>query len=520
MADHEAKTSNLQHGSDKQITSGTMTPDSAQIPEKSQGLQKNFSVVSLAGIGLVVGNVWPALGGSLLASIANGGAPGVIYEFIVVSISYFNVAAIVAELASALPSSAGVLLWASVTAGRRSGRIIGYFAGYWNFLAWVFAEASMSLICGNVCVQMYTLTHPGFVAESWHIVICYLIVTWLACALVCSMNSVVPHVNIFGIAAIVLGGLTTIIVCATMTTQGAGPASNKTVWVDWTADIGYPSGFVFVAGMLNGAFTMGTPDATTHLAEEIPRPEVHVPKAIAAQYCLGFISAFAYLITILYCIKDYHALGKAAFPIAEVYWQATQGSTGVTVFLLVLLLLPTLVCTIGLYVTCGRTLWTLARVNATPFASQFGRISEKQHMPVTATLASALLVTVLGFIYLGSSTAFNSFIASFILHSSASYMAAILPYLFRRHNPGFQRGPFRLRGIWGWLVHSWACAYMVVWFVIYCFPYSLPTDAQSMNYSVVIWGGLTALTGLWWLVAGRRRCLWPAVIEGELIDLA
>lgn len=148
MPEIEAKTPELQNDIDQHVESGTVTPDSSQIPEKSQGLQKNFNLVSLAGIGLVVGNVWPALGGSLLASIANGGAPGVIYEFIVVSICYFNVAVIIAELASALPSSAGVLLWASITAGRRGGRMVGYFAGYWNFLAWVFAEASMSLICG------------------------------------------------------------------------------------------------------------------------------------------------------------------------------------------------------------------------------------------------------------------------------------------------------------------------------------------------------------------------------------
>lgn len=184
MTDLEAKASE-QDGSDQHIKSGSMTPDSMQIPNKSQGLEKNFNVVSLAGIGLVVGNVWPALGGSLLASIANGGAPGVIYEFLVVSVCYFNVAAIVAELASALPSSAGVLLWASITSGRRCGRVVGYFAGYWNFLAWVFAEASMSLICGmylpsemrlqvligsgNVCIEMYARMHPNFVAETWYV---------------------------------------------------------------------------------------------------------------------------------------------------------------------------------------------------------------------------------------------------------------------------------------------------------------------------------------------------------------
>jgi choline transport protein len=38
-------------------------------------------------------------------------------------------------------------------------------------------------------------------------------------------------------------------------------AGSSFVWTEWTADIGYPDGFVFVAGMLNGAYAVGTPDA-------------------------------------------------------------------------------------------------------------------------------------------------------------------------------------------------------------------------------------------------------------------
>lgn len=42
----------------------------------TQELQRNFSLLSLAGVGLVVGNVWPAIGGSILVAIFNGGPPG------------------------------------------------------------------------------------------------------------------------------------------------------------------------------------------------------------------------------------------------------------------------------------------------------------------------------------------------------------------------------------------------------------------------------------------------------------
>lgn len=41
-----------------------------------QELDRNFSLLSLAGVGLVVGTVWPAVGGSILIALYNGGPPG------------------------------------------------------------------------------------------------------------------------------------------------------------------------------------------------------------------------------------------------------------------------------------------------------------------------------------------------------------------------------------------------------------------------------------------------------------
>ena len=111
-----------------------------------QEVARNFNLLSLAGVGLTVGNVWPAVGGSILVAIYNGGPPGVLYEFLAVSVFYWIVAACIAELASAIPSSAGVYQWASVTPGKKWGRPIGFFAGWWNYLAWVFGAASMTSI--------------------------------------------------------------------------------------------------------------------------------------------------------------------------------------------------------------------------------------------------------------------------------------------------------------------------------------------------------------------------------------
>ncbi len=45
-----------------------------------QEVDRNFGLLSLVGFGIVNGNVWPALGASILVAIFNGGPPGTIYE--------------------------------------------------------------------------------------------------------------------------------------------------------------------------------------------------------------------------------------------------------------------------------------------------------------------------------------------------------------------------------------------------------------------------------------------------------
>lgn len=53
-------------------TAGDAVNSSGHVQE----LSRNFSVLSLAGLGLSVGNVWPAIGGSIVVALFNGGAPG------------------------------------------------------------------------------------------------------------------------------------------------------------------------------------------------------------------------------------------------------------------------------------------------------------------------------------------------------------------------------------------------------------------------------------------------------------
>lgn len=354
---------------------------------------------------------------------------------------------------------------------------------------------------------MYALNHPDFTAEAWHVFVVYIIAVWVSTALVCSANSAMPSLNNCGIFTIVAGFFVTIIAVAVMPSSHA---TNDFVWKEWSNSLGYPDGFVFVAGMLNGAYSIGTVDVITHLAEEIPNPQRNVPLGIVAQMTIGFSTGFCYLVAIMYAINDFGAVASATYPIAEIYRQATgtAGATG----MLAMIVINIGLCVVGLFITTGRILWTLARDGAAPFPKYLGRVNHKLEMPMIATITTAVLVSCLGCIYIGSTTAFNAFIGSTILFFSSSYIASILPHVLRGRKT-ITYGPFRMKGWVGYAVNILSCAYLMIWFVIYCFPYALPTDAKSMNYSCLIWGGLTLLPALWWAF-GAKNYVGPQTTGG------
>jgi choline transport protein len=235
---------------------------------------------------------------------------------------------------------------------------------------------------------------------------------------------------------------------------------------------------------------------------------------------IGFITGFTYLIAILYAINDYDALFDSPYPIAEIYRQATGSSDGAIGLLAIIMCCISLsIC--GLFVTCGRTLWALSRDGATPFPRFLSKVSTKLGMPFNSTIIVAILITVLGAIQVGSTTAFNAFVGSYILLSSSSYIAAILPHLITKRRNIQVYGPFHLKGTIGFICNGIACAYMMVWFVIYSFPFALPTDAQTMNYACLIWGGLTVFVAVWWVLGAKRGYVGPPmVVDGGRVHEA
>ena len=241
---------------------------------------------------------------------------------------------------------------------------------------------------------------------------------------------------------------------------------------------------------------------------------MNIPKAILAQYIIGFTTTLPYIIALFYGINDLDTILEEAaryFPLAALYRQAT-GSAGGSLGLLIISFLPLFLACIGLYLTSSRTFWTLARDNATPFASFFSVVNPRFRNPANAIVLCAVLNTLLGCIYVGSKTAFQAFVGSFVVLTTLSYLAAILPHLITKRK-NIQPGWFYMSGIKGFVVNGIAVAYIIVFIVIFCFPFALPTDKTTMNYCSLITGGLTIFTGVWWFVTDRSGYVGPQQVR-------
>lgn len=50
------------------------------VAEHTQEVPVSFGLLSLTGLGIIIGVVWPASGGSIQVAIFNGGSPGTLHH--------------------------------------------------------------------------------------------------------------------------------------------------------------------------------------------------------------------------------------------------------------------------------------------------------------------------------------------------------------------------------------------------------------------------------------------------------
>lgn len=198
-------------------------------------------------------------------------------------------------------------------------------------------------------------------------------------------------------------------------------------------------------------------------------------------------------------------------PYMTVYFQAI-GNTKVALFFTVWLWAAYFSATLSCYATSGRLVWAFSRDNGLPFSNIFRKVHPTLRMPVNATLLTAAFAILYGLIYVGSTTAFNSFISVSILGLNVSYTVPQAIVAIRGRDNVLPARPFRLGKVTGLFCNVFSTLWIAMYSVWYCFPTFLPVSAQNMNYLSVIAVGALLFIGLSWWLAKRKTFTGPNVV--------
>lgn len=238
---------------------------------------------------------------------------------------------------------------------------------------------------------------------------------------------------------------------------------------------------------------------------------------MALTMLIGFFTVIVWTIAFMFSASDLDEVMASPTPYLTVYVQAIR-DTRVAVFFTVWLWLAYFSATTSCYATSGRLVWAFSRDNGLPYSDFFRQVHPTLRMPVNATLLTAVFAIIYGLIYIGSTTAFNSFISVSILGLNVTYTIPQTIVAIRGRDKVLPPRPLALGKYTGLFCNIFSTLWISMYTVFYCFPTFLPVEASNMNYLSVIAVGVMLFIGLSWWLAKCKTFTGPNVVF-ESVDL-
>ncbi|KAA8643358.1 uncharacterized protein ATNIH1004_010126 [Aspergillus tanneri] len=470
-------------------------------------LQRNFSTLSMLGLAFAVLNSWTALSASLSISLTSGGSTSVIWGLVTAGTCNLCIAASLAEFLSAYPTAGGQYHWVAVSWPQWIP-ILSWITGWINVAGWIALVATNALLSSQLIAGIVSAVYPDFVWQRWQQFLIYVAYTALAFVVNAFMNSVLPIIY-RGAFAWSIGGFVlvsiTVLACASPDYHSA-----YFVFCDFVNQTGWPDGVAWLLGLLQGGLGVTAFDAVAHMIEEVPQPSIRGPKIMVTCVGIGTFTGAVFLIVLLFVAGDINeVINSSAGPLLQIFLHATKNTAGA----ICLLMLP-LVClafaTLSVMTTSSRMIFAFARDGGLPASRLFSRVHPKLGLPVNALLLTATVVIIFGFIYLGSTSAFNAIISASVVALDLSYAMPIAVNCLRGRNILPDRS-WKLPGIFGWVVDMISLAYIALTTVLFLFPPGRPVTGSSMNYCIVAFAIIVVVSVVQWIVDGRRNFKGPRV---------
>lgn len=179
----------------------------------------------------------------------------------------------------------------------------------------------------------------------------------------------------------------------------------------------------------------------------------------------------------LFSVQDVAAFLAAEVPSAELFHQALRNTPGAIV-LMALSVATGVGCIVSSHTWAARLCWSFSRDRGIPFHNVWSQIAVGLDTPLAAHTLNSFIIAIIGFIYLGSQTAFNSLVTACIVLPYLSYVFPVMSLLLRGRKI-MAPGPFYLGNIGGYIANTVCIGWILFSLVFYSFPAQMPAKGGS-----------------------------------------
>ncbi|OKL62762.1 hypothetical protein UA08_01326 [Talaromyces atroroseus] len=474
-----------------------------------EGLRSTFGVWSLCAMAVVLPGAWSFAASSMVIGIYGGGPAVEIWGTLAVGAALSIFCLNLAEYASAFPNAAGVTYAAARLGGPKYGRVCSYYTGSFLSMTIAFIPPTLILVLAELIFTCACLFHQEFVPKRWQIWLLFQLFNIVYLFVLKYWSTIIGELNRIGIFVLATGLIVTIGVMVGMS-NGDRP-SNAFIWTSFENGSGYSSPAMgALLGLLGPLYAYGPPHWMLNLADDVKNPSRSIPIALLAQQIGNIITLFGFYVAVYYCINDYNGLLTTSFPslIGELYLQGTKSPVA-SIFLMLLVIAPSLFGTYGYISANIRMLWGFARNGSLPYKSFWMKVDKKHNIPINNLYVSIGVNTIMSFIYLGSPFGFDIIIDSANFFYSMGFLPLLAASILtkRKYLHAAPKSYFRMSYTVGTCCEIFSFLFNLGSCVVEAFPSAYPVTAENMNYAVVFGGAGVLLTTLGWVFHGRKHYL-------------
>ncbi|HZP85099.1 MAG TPA: amino acid permease, partial [Chthonomonadaceae bacterium] len=294
------------------------------------------------------------------------------------------IAASMAELASAIPTSGALYHWSSLL----GGPTWGWLTAWLNLVGLVAAIAGIDYGCATFLAPLLGMPDKpqSYMSVFGLLLLSQAILNHIGIRAVARLNDFSAIYHIAGVAIVVLA--------LAFFAKDKHPVSYLfTQTYHDPANLGKPFWFMFLAGLLQAQWTYTGYDASAHTIEETKDARVRAPWGIYLSVAVSGLFGYIMLAFITLAIKDLNATANATNPIRFIFDQALGTTYGSMVVWI--MTLAQWFCGLSCITSTSRMIFAFSRDNGMPLSSVWANVSRRYRTPAAAVWLATILAFLL-----------------------------------------------------------------------------------------------------------------------------